>query len=163
MCFLQITFSNYSTQTNLISRGIPCRYRLPGLAHLGLAIHIPILALRSFLVGITRTTALNIAALTAVLVNIPGNWIFIFDLDLGIAGAAIASSFAELCSLAVLSIYVLRGRNRRTYGLFLQFDKQVLLHVYRVSVWSMFHSFISVAPWFLFLWRLNIWVNCNWR
>lgn len=117
---------------------------------MGLAIHIPILALRSFLVGITRTTALNIAALTAVLVNIPGNWIFIFDLDLGIAGAAIASSFAELCSLAVLSIYVLRGRNRRTYGLFLQFDKQVLLHVYRVSVWSMFHSFISVAPWFLF-------------
>ena len=116
----------------------------------GLLFSFPFLALRSFLVGITRTTALNIAALTAVLVNIPGNWIFIFDLDLGIAGAAIASSFAELCSLAVLSIYVLRGRNRRTYGLYLQFDKQVLLHVYRVSVWSMFHSFISVAPWFLF-------------
>lgn len=116
----------------------------------GLLFTFPFLALRSFLVGITRTTALNIAALTAVLVNIPGNWIFIFDLDLGIAGAAIASSFAELCSLAVLSIYVLRGRKRRTYGLYLQFDKQVLLHVYRVSVWSMFHSFISVAPWFLF-------------
>lgn len=116
----------------------------------GLLFSFPFLALRSFLVGITRTTALNIAALTAVLVNIPGNWIFIFDLDLGIAGAAIASSFAELCSLAVLSIYVLRGRKRRTYGLYLQFDKQVLLHVYRVSVWSMFHSFISVAPWFLF-------------
>lgn len=116
----------------------------------GLLFSFPFLALRSFLVGITRTTALNIAALTAVLVNIPGNWIFIFDLDLGIAGAAIASSFAELCSLAVLSIYVLRGRKRRTYGLYLQFDKQVLLHVYRVSVWSMFHSFISVVPWFLF-------------
>lgn len=116
----------------------------------GLLFSFPFLALRSFLVGITRTTALNIAALTAVLVNILGNWIFIFDLDLGIAGAAIASSFAELCSLAVLSIYVLRGRNQRTYGLYLQFDKQVLLHVYRVSVWSMFHSFINVAPWFLF-------------
>ena len=61
----------------------------------------PFLALRSFLVGITRTKALNMAALTAVLVNIPGNWLLIFHWNMGIAGAAIASSFAEACSLAV--------------------------------------------------------------
>ena len=89
----------------------------------GLLFSFPFLALRSFLVGITHTKALNVAALTAVLVNISGNWLLIFHWDMGIAGAAIASSFAEACSLAVLAI---------------------------VSVWSMFHSFIGVAPWFLF-------------
>ena len=74
----------------------------------GLLFSFPFLALRSFLVGITRTKVLNMAALTAVLVNIPGNWLFIFHWDMGIAGAAIASSFAEACSLAVLTIHVLR-------------------------------------------------------
>ena len=116
----------------------------------GLLFSFPFLALRSFLVGITRTKALNVAALTAVLINIPGNWLLIFHWDMGIAGAAIASSFAEACSLAVLAIHVLRKMDKRLYGLRWSFDKSVLFHVCRVSVWSMFHSFVSVAPWFLF-------------
>ena len=74
----------------------------------GLLFSFPFLALRSFLVGITCTKALNVAALTAVLVNIPGNWLLIFHWEMGIAGAAIASSFAEACSLVVLAIHVLR-------------------------------------------------------
>ena len=102
----------------------------------GLLFSFPFLAFRSFMVGITYTKALNMAALTAVLVNIPSNWLLIFHWDMGIAGAAIASSFAEACSLAVLAIRVSRKMDKRLYG--------------RVSVWSMFHSFISVAPWFLF-------------
>ena len=92
----------------------------------GLLFSFPFLALRSFLVGITHTKALNVAALTAVLVNISGNWLLIFHWDMGIAGAAIASSFAEACSLAVLAIHVLRKMDKRLYG------------------------FIGVAPWFLF-------------
>ena len=116
----------------------------------GLLFSFPFLALRSFLVGITRTKALNVAALIAVLVNIPGNWLLIFHWNMGIAGAAIASSFAEACSLAVLVIHVLRKMDKRLYGLSWSFDKAVLFHVCHVSVWSMFHSFISVAPWFLF-------------
>ena len=102
----------------------------------GLLFSFPFLALRSFLVGITRTKALNMAALTAVLVNIPGNWLLIFHWNMGIAGAAIASSFAEACSLAVLAIHVLCKMDKRFYGLFCSFDKAVL--------------FIGVAPWFLF-------------
>lgn len=74
---------------------------------LGLMFSFPFLALRSFLVGITLTKPLNKAAFTAVLVNIPCNWLLIFYFDMGIAGAAIASSFAELCSLIILSIHVL--------------------------------------------------------
>lgn len=116
----------------------------------GLLFSFPFLALRSFLVGITYTKALNMAALTSVLVNIPSNWLLIFHWDMKIAGAAIASSFAEACSLVVLAICVSHKMDKRLYGLSWSFDKGVLLHVCRVSVWSMFHSFISVAPWLLF-------------
>ena len=116
----------------------------------GLLFSFPFLALRSFLVGITQTKALNMAAFTAVLVNIPMNWFLIFEFNMGISGAAIASSFAEACSLAVLVIYVLRKMDKRLYGLHCRLDKSVLLHVCRVSVWSMFHSFIGVASWLAF-------------
>ena len=117
----------------------------------GLLFSFPFLALRSFLVGVTRTRALNVAAVTAVLVNIPGNWLLVLHFDMGMAGAAIASSFAEFCSLVVLVAHVLRRKDKRCYGLHCwRFDKCILCHVCRVSVWSMFHSFISVAPWFLF-------------
>ena len=116
----------------------------------GLLFSFPLLALRSFLVGITQTKALNMAAFTAVLVNIPMNWFLIFGFNMGISGAAIASSFAEACSLAVLAIYVLRKMDKRLYGLHCRLDKSVLLHVCRVSVWSMFHSFIGVASWLAF-------------
>ena len=48
----------------------------------GLLFSFPFLALRSFLVGITQTKALNMAAFTAVLVNIPLNWLLIFGFDM---------------------------------------------------------------------------------
>ena len=116
----------------------------------GLMFSFPFLALRSFLVGITLTKPLNKAAFTAVLVNIPCNWLLIFYFDMGIAGAAIASSFAELCSLVILSIHVLRKMDRKVYGLNWQFDKNILRHVCQVSIWSMFNPFIGVASWFAF-------------
>ena len=116
----------------------------------GLLFSFPFLALRSFLVGITRTKALNAAALTAVAVNIPCNWLLIFHWNMGIAGAAIASSFAEACSLAVLTIHVLRTTDKGFYGMRPCFDKDILRDVCRVSVWSMFHQFIGVASWMAF-------------
>lgn len=116
----------------------------------GLLFSFPLLALRALLVGITQTRALNLAAMTAVVVNIPGNWLLIFGLDMGISGAAIASSLAELCSLIVLSAYVARHINMRKYGLRPVADRRVMANVLGVSVWSMFHSFIGVASWMAF-------------
>ena len=116
----------------------------------GLLFSFPLLALRALLVGITQTRALNLAAMTAVVVNIPGNWLLIFALDMGISGAAIASSLAELCSLIVLSAYVARHIDMRKYGLRPVADHRVMTNVLGVSVWSMFHSFIGVASWMAF-------------
>ena len=78
------------------------------------------------------------------------NWLLIFGFDMGISGAAIASSFAELCSLIVLTIYVFRHINRHLYGLHWSIDITVLKEVFSISVWSMFQFFMSVAIWFLF-------------
>ncbi len=116
----------------------------------GLLFSFPFLALRSFLVGITKTKALNVAAFMAVLVNIPTNWILIFGFDMGISGAAIASSFAELCSLAILSVYMYRHIDKKAYGLYWRIDVKILKEVFSVSIWSMLQFFTSVAAWFVF-------------
>ena len=116
----------------------------------GLLFSFPFLALRSLLVGITQTKALNRAALTAVVVNIPANWLLIFTFGMGIGGAALTSSLAEMCSLAVLTAHVWRTTDHRRYGLRWQFDTAVLRHVVRVSVWTMLNSFVGVVSWLAF-------------
>lgn len=116
----------------------------------GLFFSFPFLALRSFFVGITQTKALNLAAFTAVLVNIPMNWLLIFGFDMGISGAAIASSFAEMCSLAVLAAYMSRHIDKKGYGLYRRIDIKILKEIFSISVWSMLQLFTSVAIWFLF-------------
>ena len=116
----------------------------------GLLFSFPLLALRSFLVGITQTKTLNMAAFTAVLVNIPMNWLLIFGFDMGISGAAIASSFAEMCSLVVLTIYLFRHIDEKVYGLRWHIEIKILKEIFSISVWSMLQFFVSVAIWFLF-------------
>ena len=69
----------------------------------GLLFSFPFLAFRSFYVGITKTTVLTLAAIIAVLINIPCNYLLIFTFDLGISGAAMASSFAEAGSLLIVA------------------------------------------------------------
>ncbi len=116
----------------------------------GLLFSFPFLAIRAFFVGITRTGALSRAAAVAVAVNIPLNYFLIFTLGLGISGAAIASTLAEAASFLALYMYMRIKTDREKYGLQPVFDKQLLQQVLILSVWSMFHAFISVAPWFLF-------------
>ena len=116
----------------------------------GLLFSFPFLAIRSFFVGITHTKALSWSAVTAVTINIPLNYFLIFTLELGISGAAIASSLAEMGSLIVLCIYTKAKIDKDKYGLKPVYDGRLLIKVLNLSVWSMLHAFISVAPWFLF-------------
>ena len=117
---------------------------------LGLLFSFPFLAIRSFLVGITYTRALSGAAIVAIGINIPLNYFLIFMQHLGISGAAIASSLAEGGSFITLCIYMWIKTDKIKYGLRTVYDGQLLIAVLKLSVWSMFHAFISVAPWFLF-------------
>ena len=116
----------------------------------GLLFSFPFLAIRSFFVGITHTKALSWSAVTAVAINIPLNYFLLFTLGLGISGAAIASSLAEMGSLIVLCIYTGTKIDKEKYGLKPVYDGRLLIKVLNLSVWSILHAFISVAPWFLF-------------
>lgn len=116
----------------------------------GLLCSFPFLAIRSFLVGITHTKALSWAAVATVAINIPLNYFLIFTFRLGISGAAIASSLAEMGSLMVLCLYMRMKIDKERYGLHLVYDGKLLVKVLNLSVWSMLHAFTSVAPWFLF-------------
>ena len=116
----------------------------------GLLFSFPFLAIRAFFVGITHTKALSWAAAIAVLINIPFNYILIFTYNLGISGAAFASSLAELGAFIVLSVYMWLKVDKMKYGLACVFDYRLMIKLLKLTVWSMLHSFISVAPWFLF-------------
>ena len=116
----------------------------------GLLFSFPFLALRSFFVGITHTKALSWAAMIAVLMNIPLNCLLIFTFQWGMSGAAMASTLSEMGSLVVLLLYMWTKVDKLRYGLKPVYDGRLLGQILQLSAWSMFHAFISVAPWFLF-------------
>ncbi|MFA7536626.1 MAG: MATE family efflux transporter [Desulfuromonadales bacterium] len=91
----------------------------------------------SFFSGVGYTRVVMLAALTAMLVNIPANYILIFGKfglpALGIRGAAYGTIFSSLCGLLVL-IAVYFGRSiRREYGVVaaLRFDGSVMRKLLR--------------------------------
>lgn len=69
---------------------------------------------------------------------------------MGISGAAMASSIAEFGAFLILLLYMCKTVDKKKYGLSAVYDGRLLMKLLQLSVWSMLHAFISVAPWFLF-------------
>ena len=96
------------------------------------------------------------AGVTAVAVNLIFNYILIFGKfgfpALGIAGAAIGSSLAELVSLLFFILYTRSRIDCRKYGLdrIPKFRLDVLKRMLNVSFWTMIQNFFSLSTWFLF-------------
>ena len=120
----------------------------------GLFFAFPVLAFRSFFVGITKTKVLIVNSVLMVLVNVALNYILIFGRfgfpALGISGAAIASSLAEGFSLLFFSVYVWKKVDWKRFGLKPVFRFALLRQLSRLSVWTMVRSFVCVIPWFYF-------------
>jgi len=121
---------------------------------LGLLFAFPFLAFRSFFVAITNTRILVISSISMIVTNIALNYILIFGKGgfpaLGISGAAIASTVSEAVSLLIIVLYIHLRIDKHHYGLKFIYDGKILVKLFHLSIWSMFHSFIGVAPWLLF-------------
>lgn len=111
---------------------------------------------RAFFVGTTQTKTLTLNSLVMVGSNIVFNYILIFGKlgfpALGIAGAAIGSSLAELVSLIFFITYTVRKIDLKKYGLnrFSSFSTDKLRRILNVSLWTMIQNFVSLSTWFIF-------------
>lgn len=111
---------------------------------------------RAFFVGTTQTKTLTMNSIIMVISNIIFNYILIFGKlgfpALGIAGAAIGSTLAELVSCIFFIIYTVRKVDYKKYGLnrIGRFKKESLGNIMNLSVWTMIQNFLSIATWFLF-------------
>lgn len=127
------------------------RWRLPGMVFAFCTAMF-----RAFYVGTTQTKTLTLNSVVMVLSNVIFNYILIFGKcgipALGITGAAIGSSLAELMSLAFFIIYTRTGCDRPKYGLDkpARFEKEELRSMMPVCVWTMIQHTVSVFTWLIF-------------
>ena len=111
---------------------------------------------RAFFVGTTQTKTLTLNSIVMVLSNVVFNYILIFGKfgfpQLGIAGAAIGSSLAELVSVIFFIIYTWKRIDCKKYALNIlpKFQSRTLKRILNVSVWTMIQNFVSLSTWFMF-------------
>ena len=127
------------------------RWRLPGMVFAFITAMF-----RAFYVGTTQTKTLTLNSIVMVASNILFNWILIFGKfgcpALGITGAAIGSSLAELVSLIFFVAYTYIKCDREKYGLDkpARFEKEELKGMMPVCTWTMIQHTISISTWFIF-------------
>ena len=127
------------------------RWRLPGMVFAFVTAMF-----RAFYVGTTQTRTLTLNSVVMVLSNILFNWILIFGKfgcpALGITGAAVGSSLAELVSLIFFVAYTRMRCDRTKYGLekAARFDGAELKGMMPVCSWTMIQNTISISTWFIF-------------
>ena len=114
------------------------------------------LMFRAFYVGTTRTRILTANSVVMVLTNILLNYLLIYGKggfpEMGIAGAAIASSVAEGVSVLFFAVYTYFRIDWRRYRLFRfrGFEPVQLRQILRVSVWIMLQEGMAFLSWFIF-------------
>ena len=127
------------------------RWRLPGMIFAFCTAMF-----RAFYVGTTQTKTLTFNSIVMVGSNVLFNWILIFGKfgcpALGITGAAIGSSLAELVSLIFFIIYTYLRGDRAKYGLdkAIRLDINELKSMMPVCIWTMVQHTISISTWLIF-------------
>ena len=147
-CLMKLMVSSDAIHTAATSY---VSWRLPGMVFA-----FATAMFRAFYVGTTQTKTLTFNAIVMVLSNIFFNWVLIFGHlglpALGIKGAAIGSSLAELVSLIFFIVYTRRNCDTKKYGLdrAARFQLSELKGMMPVCTWTMIQHTISVSTWFIF-------------
>lgn len=127
------------------------RWRLPGMVFAFITAMF-----RAFYIGTTQTKTLTLNSIVMVASNVFFNWVLIFGHlgfpALGITGAAIGSSLAELVSLIFFIVYTRVKCDKVKYGLDrpARFHLSELRNMMPVCTWTMIQHTISVTTWFIF-------------
>jgi putative MATE family efflux protein len=112
--------------------------------------------LRAFFVGITNTRVLTYNALVMAITNVFLDYALIFGNfgfpEMGIKGAALASSISEAVSAIYFFAYTFIMVDLKKYNLlrFAKFDWKVVKTTLDISFFVMLQYFLSLAGWFVF-------------
>lgn len=111
---------------------------------------------RSFFMGTMQTKILMPVSIVMVISNCIFNYIFIFGKygfpQLGIIGAALGTSLAELVALIYYIVYTKYRIDKQKFGLniFPHLDFSVLKQVWNLSIWTMLQNVCGVGTWLIF-------------
>ncbi len=112
--------------------------------------------LRSFYIGVTHTRILTIASIIMAGSNIILDYGLIFGNfglpQMGIKGAALASSISECIAAIFYFVYTFRMVDLKKYNLFRfgSIDWTIIRKTFNISVFIMMQTFLSLAGWFIF-------------
>lgn len=112
--------------------------------------------LRAFYIGTTSTKVLTYNALIMAATNVFLDYALIFGNfgfpEMGIKGAALASSIAEAISAIYFFAYTFKMVDLRKYNLFSfgRFDWAIVRKTLEISIFVMLQYFLSLASWFVF-------------
>ncbi len=122
----------------------------------GILVYFLSVMFRAFYVGITNTRVLTMSAVVMAVVNVVLDYAMIFGHwgfpAMGIKGAALASVIAEGASLLFYVLYTYLYINRERYGLsrFTGVNREVIVQILRISMFTMLQYFLLMSVWFIF-------------
>ncbi len=128
---------------------------------IGIAFALASILFRGFFMAILKPRVLTYSSVAMVLANCVFNYILIFGCGpvpaLGIAGAAIASTIAEIVVVAFFVWYICRHNLHRRYELFQWqgIDKNLQRSLFKLGRWMMLQEAVIMTSWLLFF----VWVE----
>ncbi|MEZ4938721.1 MAG: MATE family efflux transporter [Crocinitomicaceae bacterium] len=114
------------------------------------------LAMVAYYIGIGNTRVIIFATLVLSLSNVFLDYSLIYGEfgfpEMGIQGAALASTSAELISLLFMFIYILNDKKSKTYHLFerIHFDREIFQKFLKIAPPMMLQGFIALSAWYIF-------------
>lgn len=128
---------------------------------IGIVFAMGAILFRGFFMSILRPRVLTYSSIAMVLVNCVLNYILIFGMGpipaMGIAGAAIASTLAEMAAVLFFFVYVFKYDLHHQFDLFRWsgFDRKLQILLFKLGRWMMLQEAVIMTTWLLFF----VWVE----